>query len=194
MFERVSFEDSVVYQAKEVLKYISKPSENNTADSLIILNETYNKRMVATYGEFRGATVDDFNEEQNPDDENYVMVWKNGKYSDAQPGEVRNITDDPREKDARSKTGIALGDYRRRRRVLIDQREKIGPDLSLMLDELKMSFKHKIGLIWRTFRSAQSADNAIKNANCDKYSPVIALTGLYLPGSTSNDIYQAAFA
>lgn len=193
MFEKFTYEESVAYQAREVLKYISKPTENNTADSLIILNETYNKRMTATYGEFRGSTTDDYNDERDPESENYVMVWKNGKYSDAQPGEVRSISDDPLETEARSKTGKTLGEYRRRRRILIDQREKFGPELHIMLDELKIGFKQKIGLIWRTFRSAQSTSNAIKNSNCDKYSPIIALTGLYLPGSTSSDIYQAAF-
>jgi hypothetical protein len=194
MFQKMSFEDSVAYQAKEVLKYISKPSELNINDSIIILNETFNKRMVATYGEFRGVTTDDYNDEKDPDDSNYVMVWKDGKYTDAQPGEVRSISDDPLETEARQKTGTALGDYRRRRRILIDQRETIKTDLPIMLDDLKMSFKQKVALIWRKFRYAQSNEIAIKNAKCDKYSAIIALNGYYLPGSTSQDIYSNAFA
>lgn len=193
MFEKMSFEDSVAYQAKEVLKYITKPSESNLSDSLIILNETYNKRMVATYGQFRGVKGDDYLSDPDPDADSFVMVWKDGKYQDPKPGKHRDNDDDPDATDTRAKVGRALGEYRRQRRALIEKRERIGSDLALMLDELKRTFKSRVSGIWRAYRSKKSAENRIENASCDKYSAVMALAGCYIPGSDHRDIYQAAF-
>jgi len=193
MFEKMSFEDSVAYQAKEVLKYITKPSESNLADSLIILNETYNKRMVATYGQFRGVKGDDYLSDPEPESESFVMVWKDGKYQDPKPGKHRDNDDDPDATDTRSKVGKILGEYRRKRRQYIDKRDQIGSDLAFMLDELKQMYKSRVSAIWKLYRNKKSAEIAIKNANCDKYSPVMALAGFYLPGSDTRDIYQAVF-
>lgn len=193
MFEKMSYEDSVAYQAKEVLKYITKPNENNLADSLIILNETYNKRMVATYGQFRGVKGDDYKDDPDPEADSFVMVWKDGKYQDPQPGKHRDNDDDPDATETRSKVGKTLGEYRRKRRSLIDKREEIGPDLASMLDDLKEMFKSRVSGIWRAYRTKKSAAVALENANCDKYSPVMALASYYLPGSDGRDIYQAAF-
>lgn len=194
MFLKMSFEESVSYQAKEVLKYITKPSETNISDSLIVLNETYNKRMVATYGEFRGIKGDDYNDERSPEDENFVMTWKDGKYGDAVPGKYRdNASEDVEESKTRSKVGIELGEYRRKRRMLIEQRNEIGPQLSSLLDTLKETFKSRVSVIWRSYRNSVNASKMIKNANCDKYSPILALAGAYYPGSCSSDIYANAF-
>lgn len=208
MFQKMTFVQSVSYQAKEVLKYITKPDENNIADSLIVLNETYNKRMVATYGEFRGVTADDYND--NPDEkESFVMVWKNGNYSDAMPGKVRDIVSDD-EKETRSKVGKLLGEYRRRRKYYLQCKESgvpahmvtmqgkrvlrvIGDDLHEILDDLKHMFRNRVSFIWSQYRRIKKAAESAEIAKCDKYSAVLSTAGMYMPGSSSKDLYLSVF-
>lgn len=194
MYEKMSFADSVAYQAKECLKYPYKvPQDRGIADALVVLNETYNKRMTATYGEFRGVSGDDYNEDGDRERDSYVMTWKNGKYSDPIPGNVRDIDTDPAATDARKLSGIALGDYRRRRKWLVGSRSRLGSDLSEMLNDSKDSFQRRIKGIWATYRNKINAAKRLENARCDKYSPILAAAGHYIPNSDSRNIYQAAF-
>ena len=87
----MSYVDSVAYQARECLKYPFKPNENSVPDMLEILNDTYNKRMVDCFGDFRGIPGDDYNDVSGDDVENFVMIWKNGRYRGAIPGAARQI-------------------------------------------------------------------------------------------------------
>lgn len=191
MFSKMDYVDSVAYQAREVLKYISKPNENNVSDSLIILNETYNKRMVSTYGQFRGVAGDDYIDDREGS-ESFVMVWKNGTYTDAMPGTVRDIEGEEAT-ETRSEAGKALGEYRRRRRSLVADREHVGEELFRVLDELKMQFRKKINSVWAKYRSMKKVSNIAGKGNCDNYSQTLALAGMYLPDTDSKDLYGMAF-
>lgn len=191
LLSKMSFANSIAYQAKEVLKYPVKPWECTITDSLTILNDTYNKRMVGTYGEFRNLSGDDYNDEP-AESESFVMIWKAGNYGDAIPGNVRDLGGEE-ETETRSKAGKLLGEYRRARRLLIEKRDTVGSDLSFMLDDLKAQFRKQFSAIWSLYRYSKKNAEAIKNANCDKYSTVLALQGIYSPGSDGRDIYSAAF-
>lgn len=195
MYKSMSFEDSVFHQAKEVLTYFSKLNENSAGDVMEILNDTYNKRMIATYGEFRGAAGDDYEIDTKEDDNCFVLVWdeKGGSYGDPIPGKARDILGEEA-KETRKQAGKILGAYRRDRKNLLMMREKYGDSLSFYLDNLKQSFKNKIASLWSLYRQAESADSRMNSKGCDKYSPVLALSGAWIPGSTSKDIYQAAFS
>lgn len=210
MFRKMSFMESVLYQAKECLKYPGKVDLNKVSDSLILLNETYNKRMTATYGEFRGIKGDDYNDD--PDEsESFVMVWKSGNYGKAIPGRVRDLASDD-ETETRSKVGKMLGEYRRKRRYYIDANRNntaiplytidgvrkmgyIGSELSEMLDDLKEQFRRKVNAVWSHYKNHKNSAEALENAKCDNYNGVLYhMSGLFIPGSTRSDYYQAAFS
>lgn len=191
MLSKMSFSESVAYQAREILKYFTKPGENSVPDTLIILNETFNKRMVATYGQFRGIKGDDYIDEPS-ENESFVMVWNNGKYGDAMPGTVRDLEGDEAT-ETRSQAGKYLGQYRRARKKLIEKREKYGVDLCTMLDDLKAQFRGKVATLWAIYHTRKNRSKDTENGNCDNYSSVLALQGMFIPGSTRKDLYQAAF-
>lgn len=210
MFQKMTFVESVAYQAKEVLKYPAKmPTElKDISDSLTILNETYNKRMTATYGEFRSVSGDDYNDNSD-ESESFVMLWNAGNYGEAFPGTVRDI-EGPEATETRSNVGKALGKYRRRRKQLFESFKKqipitlytikgkpyrkiVGDDLCDLLDNAKALFRSRVAAIWGAYRNTKNSQNDIENAKCDKYNPVLAAGGMFIPGSDRRDLYQMAF-
>lgn len=191
----MSFEDSVVWQSREALKYPVKPLEYEPIDSIEILNDTFNKRMIATYGEFRGIQGDDYNDEPNEDDTTFVMKWDVEKhcYGEAIPGRVRDLLKNEEESKCRSDCGKALGNYRRARKGILFNRFKYGRDLYIYLDEAKRKYRAIVRGIWAAYRQRISVIERMASSNCDKYSPVLALAGKWIPGSDSRDVYQAVF-
>lgn len=191
----MSFEQSIIYQAIEALKYFVKPSEYEPWERLILLNDTFNKRMVATYGEFRGIKGDDYNDEITEEDTTWIMKWNSEKfqYDEPQPGRVRDLLKDEEEKKCRSDCGKVLGVYRRSRKDLIGNGFKYGDDLFLYLDEAKRKYRATVRGIWSSYRHRISTMERMTSRECDKYSPVMALAGIWYPGSDSRDIYQAVF-
>lgn len=194
--EAMSFVDSVVYQAKEVLKYPFKPLENNMSDAIEIIDVTYNKRMVATYGEFRGVPGDDYIDEALPEESTYLLTWnkERSEYGDPQPGKVRELIEEIEGKKARSQCGRITGDYRRHRRSIVSRRSTYGKDTGALLDSAKMAYRQAVRSVWALYRQAVESQKRVFYEGCDKYSTVIALTGRFQPGSTSRDVYDAAFA
>jgi hypothetical protein len=188
MFEKMSFAESVNYQSKECIKYPLKPWEVSAADSIEMLCETFNKRMVATYGEFYGLKNDDYYNEID-DSERFVMQWSGNNYDNPLPGTVRDLQDDT---EPRKRVGIALGDYRRSRRDMLDKRN-IADNLNLRLNNIKRAFRSKCAAIWAEFRDRQKRRNLLDLAKCDSYSPTLSLHGSYSPGYTSNEIRTHAF-
>jgi hypothetical protein len=200
MFQKMTFEESVAYQAKEVLKYISKPSSNTPEDSIDIITETFNKRMVATYGEFRTVAGDDFNDPAAPDENTFVLVWdeKKGKYGEPQPGKVRDlIEDEETAHDTRIKAGKLLGNYRRQRKFLMGEKNKYGDELFVLLDASKQRYRAGVNALWKLYRQHVGAEKRLNYAvfeGCDKYSPTIALAGMFIPGSDRRDIFHQSFS
>lgn len=197
MYRKMSFADSIAYQSKECLKYPYKmPYREDAGDLLEVLSGTYNKRMVATYGEFRGVGGDDYADPAADDQQTYVLVWDDQKkgYGEPIPAKLRDIIEGEETTKTRSEAGKALGVYRRQRRLLIEKAEQYGESLYYYLDSAKRQFKMKINAIWSLYRQRINADFRLNNARCDKYSPVMALKGAYFPGSDSRDIYAAAFS
>lgn len=196
MYKKMSFEDSVAYQAREVIDYpLDKPWEMNPFDTLEVIEETFNKRMVATYGEFRAVPGDDYADPADPDDNTFVMVWDDKKsgYGEPVPAKLRDIVEDEESHKTRSEAGRALGDYRRQRKSILSKRETFGDSLHIYLDTAKASFKRRVAGIWSVYRQHVTAEERINYRGCDKYSPVMAVAGAFIPGSDSRDIYAAAF-
>lgn len=192
MFEKMTFPESVLYQAKEVMKYPFKPNELSVADSLEILSDTFNKRMVATYGVFYGVPGDDYNEELD-DRESFVMTWNGKTWSDPKPGTVRDNED---AEEARRKVGIELGIYRRKRRILVDKYTTVwgvSSFLYMRLNELKKSFRAKSATIWKQYREKKNREELREKAKCDTYSSVLAMDGYYLPGITDKVMRQSCW-
>jgi hypothetical protein len=210
MFRKMSFIESVLYQAKECLKYPGKVDLNNVSDSIILLNETYNKRMTATYGEFRGIKGDNYNNDTD-ESESFVMVWNAGNYGDAIPGRVRDLASED-ETETRSKVGKMLGEYRRKRRYYIDAKKNntaiplytangvremryVGAELSTILNDLKEQFRKKVNAVWSLYKNKKNSTESLKNANCDNYNHLLyQMFGIYDPSSNRSSMYQAAFS
>ncbi len=187
MFEKMTFPESVLYQAKEVMKYPFKPNDFSTADSLEILSDTFNKRMVATYGVFYGIPGDDYNDELD-NSEHFIMKWNGKTWIDPKPGTVRENEDT---QEARKKVGIELGEYRRKRRLMVDRYTTpwgVSSVLYLRLNELKKCFRAKCAAVWQRYREKKKRSELQEKAKCDTYSVVLALDGYYLPGATSREI------
>lgn len=185
----MSFEQSIAYQAKEVLKYMSKPSENTPEDMLEIITDTYNKRMVATYGEFRGVPGNDYEIENKPDSENYVIVWDKDTqdYKKPIPGRMQDFQQE--ETDTRKRVAQMLGQYRRERRNIISSNEDTS-SMAERLDQLKSTFKEAVSKVWQFYRNKVRRDRDSKE--CDNYNSIVSLQGLYIE-ATSQDLYDFAF-
>lgn len=195
MYQKMTFVESVAYQAKEVLKYPAKmPTQlKDISDSLTILNETYNKRMTATYGEFRGVSGDDYNDKKD-ESESFVMVWSNGNYGEALPGSVRDV-EGPEATETRSEVGKALGLYRRRRKQLIEKAGQIGSELCDLLDNEKALFRSRVATIWGMYRNKKNREIDSENAKCDNYNHLLyQMFSIYDPDSDRRSMYQAAFS
>jgi len=194
-FERMSFEDSIAYQAREILKYPAKIPYNQPADVLTLIQDTYNKRMTATYGEFRGIPGDEYNDDEAKERGSFVMRWdpEQNRYADPQPGKMRDIEEEEAHA-TRVTVGQLLGQYRRQRKSLISIRDRLGNSLFQALDNAKWNFRSKINAHWSLYRQRVSYSKRTISEGCDKYSPVLALTGMWIPNSTSRDIYSAAFS
>jgi len=189
MFQKMTYAESVFYQAKEVMKYPFKPNELNVADSLEVLSDTFNKRMVATYGAFYGVPGDDYNEDLD-DRERFVMKWDGNKWTDPKPGTVRDNEDAEK---ARKKVGIALGVYRRKRRDLVERYSTawgVSDELYMHLNTLKYCFREECAGIWKKYRETKNRAELQEFAKCDTYSEALALDGYYLPGATSREILR----
>lgn len=196
MYRKMSFEESVAYQARECMKYPypgTYKGDNEIEDMLTVLNDTYNKRMVESFGEFRGINRDDYNDPPENEIENFVMVWKDGHYSGAIPGGVRIQDGSDDATETRKKAGVLLGSYRRQRKEIVSMIPR-HPDVNFaeVLDEAKEVFRRQYNAIWSVFRAKKQA--AERMASCiGDFSPVLAAAGMFIPGSDSRDIYCNAF-
>lgn len=195
MYRKMSYVESVAYQAKECLKYPFKPNENSVPDMLEILNDTYNKRMVDSFGEFRGVQGDDYNEIPENEIENFVMIWKDGRYRGAIPGAARQVDASEDATAARKQSGLLLGRYRRHRRYLVDNRDKIDGGIAVLLDDSKENFRQQYNEIWNSYRQKVSLEaRKMDNPSSSGFSSLCALAGYYNPDIKSNDAYSAVFA
>lgn len=185
----MSFEQSIAYQAKEVIKYMSKASDNTPEDMLEIITDTFNKRMVATYGEFRGVPGSDYEIENKPDSENYVIVWdkETQDYKKPIPGKMEEFQQE--ETDTRKKVAQMLGQYRRERRNILLTHEDPS-SMAERLDYLKSTFKEMVSKVWLFYRNKVRRER--DKGNCDNYNSLVALQGLYIQ-ATSNDLYDFVF-
>jgi len=184
----MSFEQSIAYQAKEVIKYMSKPSENSPLDMVTIITDTFNKRMVSTYGEFRGVPGNDYEVETSPDNETYVIVWdkKQDTYLNPIPGKYQEFQEE--EKTTRVKVAQILGQYRRERRKVISEGNGIG--IAEKLDDIKQAFKEAVNKTWQFYRNKVRRERDSKD--CDNYNAVLAMQNLYVHW-THEEIYDFAF-
>lgn len=195
ILSRMSFEESIAYQSRECLKYFTKTNENSPGDIVTIVEDTYNKRLVATYGEFRAIGGDDYNDPADPDGETWVLKWdpEAEAYSNPVPGRLRDTLEEEEAHKARSLCGRLTGQYRRVRRYLVGRRDMYRSDLAGALDGIKQRYRESIREVWAIYRQAVESAKRTENAMCDKYSPLFAAAGIYLPGSDSRDVYASVF-
>jgi hypothetical protein len=192
-YRRMNFADSIYEQSREIFKYMTKLDKNESSDIIEIMDAMYNRRKFDAYGSFRSIGLDDY--ERVESEEQYIMKYSAEleQYVASGAGKIRDIEKNEIAETARKKSGVALGDYRRRRRYLIDHADMIGNQLSIQLDAAKIWYRSKISAIWTDYKNYITRRDRTRYAGCDKYSPLIALAGKYLPGSSSKTIYDLAF-
>lgn len=194
-YKKLSLVDSITYQAKECLKYPVKPSDNSAIDAIEIISDTYNKRLVSSFGEFRKISVCDYNDDEKNQNPTF-LVWSDKKkeYGQIYYGSIKESIEKSELSDiARKETGVVLGSYRRARRLVLNAKESYGQELSDKLNSIKSVFKAEINLIWTKYRNRIKWQTNIIANNYDNYNPLVALQGLWLQSSGSTDIYQSAF-
>ncbi len=186
--QAMTFEQSIAYQAREVIKYISKASDNSPSDLVEIIADTYNKRMVATYGEFRGVPGNDYEIDSTGTKELYTVLWdsQTNNYGNPIPGSYKELKEE--ETETRSRVAKILGQYRRQRKIILES----GIDsLSTELDNLKLSFRENITKIWEFYRNKVKREKDLNE--CDKYNPLLSLNDYFVEAS-SDDLYSVAFS
>ena len=143
---------NVADKAKEVLKYPVKVNLKNSSDIPYIIEQTYNRRFLATYGALRGLQEDKYELDETKDSKDiYLSQWLGYRYSDLTPGSpIAFLTDDIR-KTIFSRMAKLTGAYRTQRRYTIGeylrQKIKILPDLAERLNSLKAQYRAGIAEI-----------------------------------------------
>jgi hypothetical protein len=139
--------------AKEVLKYPVKVSLKSNLDIPYIIEQTYNRRFLATFGELRGVSSEDEYEldETKDSKEIYLTQWTGYRYSDLVPGRAIAFMPEEIKKLLFGRMARATGTYRRQRAAI--RREwprvkiKILSDLSAELDRMKSEYRASIAAI-----------------------------------------------
>jgi hypothetical protein len=138
--------------AKEVLKYPVKVALKSQADIPYIIEQTYNRRFLSTYGDLRGLPTEEYEDSETADSkEIYLSQWTGYKYSDLVPG--RPIASMPEEvrKKLFSRMAKATGAYRRQRREMRKTYEftkiKVLGVLAENLDRLKSEYRAGIAAL-----------------------------------------------
>ena len=142
--------------AKEVLKYPVKTSLKSRNDIPYIIEQTYNRRFLATYGELRGLQEDTYTLDETKDSkEIYLSQWTGYKYSDLVPGRPIACLPDEIRKNIFSRMAKATGFMRRQRRAMIEEfqtrKVKVLGDLAAELDAAKRIYKSNIAAIFSHF-------------------------------------------
>ena len=145
--------------AKEVLKYPVKTSLRHKSDIPEIIDSTYGKRFLATYGDFRGMEKDEF---ALPETAERPEIWLSAydrekrKYSPPQISK-KAIIDVPEKvkKILWTRLGKAVGEYRKRRGEYRKEWKISGNrilcSLAGDLDNLKAAMRREISQIWQHF-------------------------------------------
>lgn len=192
-FAEMPFEDSVFEQSKEIFKYMTKLDKNESGDIIEIIDAMYNRRKFDAYGDFRSIDAGEYEREEC--EVSYLMRFSDDlqQYLSSGEGKIRTIEQNEIAERARKKSGIALGEYRRQRRYILDQKNRLGNQLSICLDMAKQAYRQQISVIWTEYKSFVSRRERYTYRGCDKYNPLIALAGKFIPGSDSKTAYQLAF-
>lgn len=138
--------------AQEVLKYPVKVSLKSKLDIPYIIEQTYNRRFLATYGELRGLQDDEYTLDETKDSkEIYLSQWTGYKYSDLVPGPPIAFLDDDIKKKIFSRMAKLTGHYRSQRKSAIGeyfrQKIKVLSDLESKLNFLKVQYRSGIAAI-----------------------------------------------
>ncbi len=199
ILSKLTFAESVLYQAKECLKYPTKPLDHSPADLLELLSSCYNRRLTSSYGDFYGIAGNDYDDDGGidaVDSDTYCIVWDDsaGSYRDPVPGSYRDLQGSEEESMARRKAGQLLGEYRRMRRSLLDRRDAYGSDLSRILDQAKCTYRRDVAAIYSTARRA--GDYRYRSDGDTGVSALLSPAGIYVPDEgcgTYSAYYSLAF-
>ena len=147
---------NVAEVAKEVLKYPVKVSLKSKFDIPYIIEQTYNRRFLSTYGDLRGLAVDSYTLDETAESkEIYLSQWSGFKYGDLTPGRAIESTPLDVKKRLMSRMARAVGTYRRQRRAALvawgDVKVKVLSALAADLDRLKVNMRAEVAALVQHF-------------------------------------------
>lgn len=153
---KMSYSDSIAYQAREVLKYAAKVESQDTDFSIRLIDETANKRFFEAFGLFRGISDDNnYNESEIQEGDQIAGIYKitwNDKINDYNE---KIASDDPGIDDQfigiyglyRYKQNQIVGRYRTDRAAL---RAKNAD--AYTLNARRDSCRQEIKTLWASFK------------------------------------------
>lgn len=148
--------DSINYQAREVLKYVSKLNKNDHDFTIDLINKTHNLRFFEAFGLFRGLSDDNNYEESEATKKDLLEStglmryrWNgDGEYSDQSA-----IEDSGRLEFSGAvyfgyqfRQNIIIGEYRTARRIALE-----GGASAPQLDSLRDNMRTRINELWATY-------------------------------------------
>jgi hypothetical protein len=142
----------VADKAKEVLKYPVKVNLKNSSDIPYIIEQTYNRRFISTYGALRGLQEDKYELDETKDSTDiYLSQWTGFKYSDLVSGSPIAFLTDEVKKTIFSRMAKLTGTYRTQRKNAVVEYErqkiKILPELAERLNFIKAQYRAGIAKI-----------------------------------------------
>lgn len=144
--------ESVYSQAREVLKYVSKLNGQRQSDIIDIVAETFNKRFLNTYGDFRQVS-DDMEADSIPEKSvSWSLTWDESAERYAGLRQHKGPVFEDQAEDSRKpymgRQGRLLGEYRRQRRALVERMGLQHQSLARLLDEQRAAFVAGVRAIW----------------------------------------------
>jgi hypothetical protein len=139
----------------QVLKYNVKFAPADRADIPVLVRDTFNRRFLVTYGDFRNINTEDLKDEDAGAKEIFISQWRDGQYSAPLPS-LRPIEPDM---DAVKKKylgaqALIIGNYRtdRRKEAAYHHARGLGERLAGVLDQIKADFRSGLDALWRRYR------------------------------------------
>lgn len=147
---KMSYPESIAYQAREVTKYTAKLNPAAGSDLIDIIVGTHTRRMFATFGDLRGFKDSYLLDEKDKKTSYYLLYDVSlGQYEPV-PGYINKYpAHDILFKKACREMSLLQAKYRMQRKERIAQG---GRSVALDLDYFKKVFRSKISRIWRKFR------------------------------------------
>lgn len=160
-YSKMSYHDSIAAQSMEVMKYTAKPNNLDSYDIIDLMVSTHNRRFFSTFGDLRGLVSDhdeyELKEEEKPD-KIYSMRFdlSSNEFQGQNEISINSvIAREQKKKKVLKLAAVIQGEYRKQRTAA---RKNIPTKdgLSVILNNLKSSFRDRIKRLWGVYHGQES--------------------------------------